>query len=287
MAAQLDAFTKVKEAIDKMVTQLGKEKAAEITQKDFCNSKMAENTLLVEKETRKKTDSEMKIATLESTVTERTSQIAALNQEIAEMQIQVKKAGESRELANRDFQETIADQRETQKLLNKAITVLKAVYKTAPAASLASVKASIGQPAAPAGFKGYKQNAGGGGAIALLTQIIGDAKVMEAEAAKDEQAAQTTYEKFVVDSNTAISSKQTAIVNKQQDKASAEQDLRYTKTDLESQVAQLTSLGNQGNDLKLQCDFLLKNFDVRQSARDEEVEALKQAKAILSGMQTE
>ena len=31
------------------------------------------------------------------------------------------------------------------------------------------------------------------------------------------------------------------------------------------------------------CDFTLKNFDIRQEARDQEVEALRQAKAILSG----
>ena len=31
------------------------------------------------------------------------------------------------------------------------------------------------------------------------------------------------------------------------------------------------------------CDFTLKNFDIRQEARDQEVEVLRQAKAILSG----
>ena len=35
------------------------------------------------------------------------------------------------------------------------------------------------------------------------------------------------------------------------------------------------------------CDFVLKNFDIRQTARDEEIEALKQAKAILSGAKFE
>lgn len=35
------------------------------------------------------------------------------------------------------------------------------------------------------------------------------------------------------------------------------------------------------------CDFVLNNFEVRQSARDEEVEALRQAKATLSGAKFE
>merc|ERR1712107_259318 len=40
-------------------------------------------------------------------------------------------------------------------------------------------------------------------------------------------------------------------------------------------------------ELHASCDFILKNFDIRQTARDEEIEALKQAKAILSGAKFE
>ena len=35
------------------------------------------------------------------------------------------------------------------------------------------------------------------------------------------------------------------------------------------------------------CDFVMKNFEIRQTGRDEEIEALKQAKAILSGAKFE
>jgi len=293
MAAELDAFTKVKAAIDKMIVELGNQKTAEITKKDFCIEEMNKNELLNEKQVRKKGDSEQKIASLEMTISELTESLTTLNAEIAEMNIQIKKAGEDRELVNRDFQATVADQRETQKLLNKAITVLKQVYtKTTAKAALGQERSEIYEsevapPPPPPGFKDYSKNAGGGGAVGLLTQILGDAKVLEAEALKDEQNAQVTYEKMIRDTNKAIASKQNAIVNKSQDKAKAEQDLGNAKTDLEQQTAELTTLGNSKQDLTLQCDFLLKNFDGRQQARDEEVEALRQAKAILSGMSTD
>lgn len=289
MAAQLDAFTKVKQAIDKMVAELQAQGKAEITLKDFCVDKLNENELLTEKQTRKKADTESKIATLETTISELTTTLATLKKEIEEMNLQIKRAGEDRELVNRDFQSTVADQRETQKLLNKAITVLKSVYtKESAKASLGQEYAEVSQqPPPPPGFKAYNKNAGGGGAVAMLTQILGDAKVMEAEAIKDEQAAQQGYEKMVKDTNDAIKSKQTAIVNKSQDKATAEKDLGDAKTDLEQQTTELTTLGNAKNDLNLQCDFLLKNFDLRQQARDEEIEALRQVKAILSGMQVD
>jgi len=292
LAAQLDAFTKVKAAIDKMVVQLAEESKAEIQQKDYCVEKLNENELLTEKEVRRKTDTESKIAGLETTISELTDSLATLKSEIAEMNIQIKRAGEDRELVNKDFQATVADQRETQKLLNKALTVLKAVYTTTSVKKAAlsqhnSYVSDFAPPPPPPGFSDYSKSSGGGGAVGLLTQIIGDAKVLEAEAIKDEQNAQQTYEKMVRDTNDSISSKQNAIVNKSQDKAKAEQDHGNAKTDLDQQNAQLMTYGNSKGDLKLECDFLLKNFDLRQQARDEEIEALKQAKAILSGMQVD
>jgi len=277
MAAQLDSFTKVKAAIDKMITELGKQKTAEIQEKDFCVEKLNSNELSTEKQVRKKADAESKIAGLQTTISELTESLATLNKEIAEMNVQIKKAGEDRESVNRDFQATVADQRETQKLLNKAITVLKAVYtkQQANQGALVAEHAQVSEadfsadprPPPPPGFKDYQQNAGGGGAVALLTQILGDAKVLEAEAMKDEQNAQATYEKMIRDTNKAIASKQNAIVNKSQDKAKAEQDLGNAKTDLEEHNAELQILGNSKQDLKLQCDYLLKNFDARQQAR--------------------
>jgi len=293
VAAQLDAFTKVKAAIDKMVVELAEQKKVEITQKDFCIEKLNENELQNEKQVRHKSDVESQIAGHTTTIGELTESLTTLTKEIDEMNIQIKRAGEDRELVNRDFQATVSDQRETQKLLNKAITVLKTVYTSQKAnqkkSMLGQQQAELEEgalpPPPPAGFSDYSKNAGGGGAVALLTQILGDAKVLEAEALKDEQGAQQTYEKMIRDTNQAIASKQNAIVNKSQDKAKAEQDLGNAKTDLEQHNAELSTLGNSKQDLRLQCDFLLKNFDQRQQARDEEIEALRQAKAILSGMQ--
>lgn len=48
-------------------------------------------------------------------------------------------------------------------------------------------------------------------------------------------------------------------------------------------LLELEQLSNYNAQLHQSCDFVMKNFDLRQTARDEEVEALKQAKAILSG----
>merc|ERR1712178_12641 len=79
-------------------------------------------------------------------------------------------------------------------------------------------------PPPPAGFKSYENNAGGSGVIGMITQIINDAKAMEAEAVHDEEDAQSAYESFVQETNSSITAKNEDIVNKSEAKATAESD---------------------------------------------------------------
>merc|ERR1712176_1139214 len=125
---RLDAFTRVKKAIDDMVAQLLKEKEDEIKHKDFCVDEFNTNQLQTEKKEREKQDLIAKIEDLELTIKTLTEEIENLKSEIAEMQVQLKRAGEDREKQNKEFQMTVADQRETQKLLKAALNVLAEFY---------------------------------------------------------------------------------------------------------------------------------------------------------------
>merc|ERR1719271_1848026 len=160
---RLDAFTKVKAAIDDMVAALLKEKADEVKHKDFCTSGLNDNARAQELKARDIDDLEAEIETLASTIDELTKSIATLEAEIAEMQTQLKRAGEDRELENKDFQATVADQRETQKLLTSALNVLKAVYaKKFIQVSSAANKQEPAGPPPPPGFKSYEKQSSGG-----------------------------------------------------------------------------------------------------------------------------
>merc|ERR1711897_51449 len=125
---RLDAFTRVKKAIDDMIAQLLKEKEDEIKHKDFCVEEFNTNRLQTEKKEREKQDLIAKIEDLELTIKTLTEAIETLKAEIAEMQVQLKRAGEDREKENKEFQTTVADQRATQKLLKAALTVLQDFY---------------------------------------------------------------------------------------------------------------------------------------------------------------
>jgi len=117
----------------------------------------------------------------------------------------------------------------------------------------------------------------------MIQQIINDAKAMEAEAIRAEEDAQKAYEDFVKETNASIETKTKDIINKSEEKAKSETELTQSNEDKEAVLLELEQLSNYNAELHQSCDFVVKNFEIRQTARDEEIEALKQAKAILSG----
>jgi len=280
---RLDAFEKVKMAIDDMVTQLIKEKEDEIKHRDFCTTGFNDNSRAQELKARDIDDLEAEIAQLTSTIAELAKSIGVLQSEITEMQLQLKRAGEDREVENKDFQATVSDQRETQKLLTSALNVLKAVY----AKKFLQVGASkrLGQPGPPPppGFGEYKKAGGAGGVLGMLEQIIADAKQLEMDAIKAESDSQKAYEVFLKDTNASIEKKNRDITNKTEEKATAEGDKTSAEEARDAALNEQQQNKNEEAALHKSCDFVMKNFDIRQAARDQEVEALRQAKAILSG----
>jgi outer membrane murein-binding lipoprotein Lpp len=280
---RLDAFTKVKAAIDEMIEALLKEKADEIKHKDFCTEGLNTNERETELKQRDIEELEAKISDLTTQIDELTKAIATLESEIAEMQTQLKRAGEDREMENKDFQTTVADQRATKELLNKALDVLKKVFDKKFIQLNAKTRQEPAGPPPPPGFKEYKQSSGSGGVMGMIEQIIRDTEKLEAEAIKAETDAQKAYESFVKDTNASIEEKTRQITEKTSEKAEAEEDKTATSEGKDTAMSEMQQLSNENADLHKACDFTLKNFEIRQTARDQEVEALRQAKAILSG----
>jgi len=271
---KLDAFKRVIKAIDDMIEELMKQKKDEIKHRDYCIENMNNNEKMTERKDRDKKDLIALIEDLTVTINDLAKAIETLKAEIAEMQVQLKHAGEDRQLANKEFQTTVADQRATQKLLKSALDVLKAVY---------AKKMALMQQTPPAGFKKFEKNKNSGGVMGMMQQIIDDAKTLENDAIRSEEQAQKAYEEFVKDTNASIEEKSKDIVNKSELKADAEDDRTNAEEDKADVMLELEQLSNESADLHKACDYVLKNFEIRQTARDEEVEALKQAKAILSG----
>merc|ERR1719327_2081062 len=288
LRVRLDAFTKVKEAIDDMIAQLTKQTEDEIKQKDFCVDEFNQNQLQTEKKIREKTDLEALIDDLKMTIARLTKEVAELEAAIAETQMQLKRAGEDRDAEAREFQQTVADQRATAKLLSAAMAVLKGFYdKEHEVHDLhKSLLQKPAGPPPPPDFADYAPQPSGG-VMGMMAMIIKDAKAIEAEAVKDEEEATATYGTFVEEANKSIESMKASIVDKKEKKAETEEALAEAEENLDKVVEELAGLATYNDELHAACDFTLKNFEKRQTARDGEIEALKQAKAILSGAKFE
>merc|ERR1719454_2313895 len=117
----------------------------------------------------------------------------------------------------------------------------------------------------------------------MIQGIINEAKALEQEAIHGEQDAQKSYEDMVRDTNKAIDEANANLTNKKAAKGKAEGDKAEAEVELEAVMSELELLSNKSNDLHSSCDFVMKNFDIRQSRRDDEMEALQSAIGILSG----
>jgi len=277
---RLDAFARIVEDINGMVTALLKEKADDIKHRDYCTAEINQNEHAQELKARDINALDASVADLTSTISQLQKSIADLESQIHEMQVQLKRAGEDREAENSDFQTTVSDQRATQKLLTSALNVLKGFYEKK---SLLQTKQEPAGPPPPAGFKTYEKQGGSGGVLGMLEQIISEAKQLEADAIKAEADSQKAYESFVKDTNKSVEEKNRDLVNKSSEKAQAEADKTAAVENKDVASSEQQQNMNENADLHKSCDFTLQNFEVRQAALEQETEALRQAIAVLSG----
>merc|ERR1719323_63083 len=136
----------------------------------------------------------------------------------------------------------------------------------------------------PARFTEYSKSTSGGKVVAMLEEVLADSKKIEDETIAAEQDAQSLYESFMKDSNASIKTHQRSIVDMTDNKAKAEKTLSMAESDLGGTMKELESLSTALADLGSSCNFLLRNFEARQESRATEIDALREAKAILSGM---
>jgi len=273
---QLDAFTKVKKAIDDMVADLKVQQAKEVEKKALCGKEFDENEKMTYTTKQTLGDLQDQITSLEATLSKLTEEVKAAKAEIADMHVSIKQASETREEENKNYQEEVTDQRTMQAILQKALERMAQVYKSA-----------LVQQAPPVHFQPMKQNAGSSPVIGLLEQIIEDSKSVEADEIEGEKESQKAYEEFVANSNDSINALNNGIQAKSDTIAEATLEKSGAETEERSTQDRLNDLIEYNGDLHSDCDFVVKNFDIRQKARLQEMEALQNAKAYLDGQRDE
>jgi len=277
-SVELDAFTKVKKAIDDMVVALKQEQADEVKKNDYCTEAIQSNEMDIAKADDLMADLNAKVGELESNIKTFKDEIEAAIAAIAQAQLDLQRASEDRQRENLDFQKTIADQTITIEILHKAMERLAQFYD----AQLVQIKAGHKQTP-PVAQGEYKPNAGASGIMSMIEKLIYDAKDLMANSKKSEMEAQEGYETMTADTNQGVNDLAKEVSTKKGLLAEAEKDKVTTEGEVSDTMKELEGLHGEGADLHKECDYLLKNFQLRQKARGDEIEALQQAKQILDG----
>lgn len=297
-------FDKVIKMIDGMVALLAKEQRDDDEKKDYCNAEIDST------EDRLKTlkldvgDTEKALNNMKEKASAIEGDIASLEAGIKELDAQVAEATGSRKEENEEFTKAFASANAAKQLLGIAKNHLQKfynpkLYKEAPKRELSEqdqvVSAMGGEVAAEAPAGGIagtgveaasflqtgKQEAGG--VLALIDMLVADLEKQIIEMKAEEDDSQADYERVVEDSaeKRAMSAKTIT------EKEGAASDLEEKAHNMASQRKGLAKESEDTTmymmDLHKECDWLLANHGTRTEARGDEMEALRKAKAVLSG----
>jgi chromosome segregation ATPase len=276
MTVKLDAFTKVKKAINDMIDTLKQQQEDEVKFKDACVKDINDNEAAQADNLRAIDLKEKEIAENEANIKGLKEKLASLQKELADTKVSLQQASADRVEASVDYQTTVADQQATQKVIKMALERMLKFYNKG-----SSLAQTVQQP--PAKFQEYKPSGASSPVISMLRDLIQDAKRVQTEAHEAEQKAWNEYNDFINATNQAMSELENNIANTDKEIAEAEELLIQQQDELKNLNEEKEALIQKNGDLHGECDFILNNFDTRQENRNEEMEALREALGILAG----
>jgi len=292
-------FGQVTKMIDNMISTHGKDQAADDEKRDFCIAEL-DKTADEEKEHKGTiADLEADIEKKEDAVASLTSEIAALQKGIEALDKSVVEATEQRKDEHSEYTATAASNTAAVELIAMAANRMNkfyqpSLYKAPPTTTVEdspygfvqlSMHAKRADPGpAPETFKGeYKKSGESTGVIAMMDQMAKDVEMDIKEGKMDEASGQKDYEEAMKDAATKRSDDSKLIVEKQGAKADEATNLQSVRSERATKADQLSITQGKMDDLHIDCDYLLSNYEDIKKDRATEVDGLKQSKAVLAG----
>jgi chromosome segregation ATPase len=284
---------KVIKMIDDMVVTLKAEQGDDDNKVEYCGKQLDEADDKKKDLEQKISDLETAMATTEDSIATAKDEIAALGKSIKDLDKQVAEATEQRKAEHEEFSSLMSSNTAAKDLLGIAKNRLNKFYNPklykppASAASFVQVFQHVVREAPappPETWDAYsKKSQENTGVIAMIDLLIKDLDKEMVEAETEEENNQKEYEELMKDSaeKRATASKQ--LTDKTSAKASMEADLQQAKEQHKSSGKELMATAKFISSLHAECDWLMKYYDVRKEARSSEIDALKNAKAVLSG----
>jgi len=301
-------FDKVIKLVDELVSTLNQEQIDDDNKKDYCQVQL-------DQVDDKKKVLEHEVSDLEASIEEATGGIATLTDDIkalgdgiVALDKSVAEATEQRKQEHEDFSELMASDAAAKQLLGLAKNRLNKFYNSklykAPPKRELSEEERIAENIEPAFVQIFAHRASGRdapapppdtfgayankgqestGVIAMIDLLAADLDKEMTEAETEEKNAQAGYETLMQDAAEKRAGDSTAITEKQGAKAGMEGVLQEAKEQQVTKSKELMATAEYTSNLHVECDWLVSNFDLRKTARADEIGALKNAKAVLSG----
>jgi len=279
--------------IDNMVAELKAEQNDDAQKKEYCELQFDTTDDKKKSLEQKISDLATSIADAEEGIANTKAELEALEAGIKSLDKSVAEATAQRQEEHEDFTELTANDSAAKEVLLFAKNRLNKfynpkLYKAPPARDLGFTQGSSSNiaapgppPAAPGPFK--KKTEESNGVIGMIDLLVADLDKELQTSAVEAKNAQKEYEGLMSDSaeKRALDSK--LVTEKEFMKAELESELEASKEGKLSTTKELMGTLEYISGLHKECDWLLKNFDVRKEARAGEVDALGKAKAVLSG----
>jgi len=311
------SFDKVLKMVDEMVTLLGEEQKTDDDKKEKCEADIDETEDKHKELNVVLADLEKAIEETKEDIATLTDELAALAKGIKNLDKTVAEATENRKEDHDDYVVNLAANNAAVELIGMAKNRMQKFYnpkqyKAPPkrelteeeritvnnGGTLAPTDAPGGiagtgvealqtqgapppPPEAPAAYekKGEESN----GVMAMMDMMVADLEKEIQEMEFNEKNDQGDYETLIEDSADKRARDSKSLTDKEAAKADGEASLLELKEENKAKMMENMHTMETLRDIHLDCDWLLQNFDTRKEARAGEVDALKKAKAVLSG----
>mmetsp|Transcript_43089 Transcript_43089/g.113335 ORF Transcript_43089/g.113335 Transcript_43089/m.113335 type:complete len:625 (+) Transcript_43089:455-2329(+) len=288
-----DPFKKVRDLINNLIDKLEQQGRDEENEKDFCDTEMSAAMADKDQAMADVESTKASIARHEAKIAELKQEIEELEQENADLDKQNKEAEEIRSKEKEDNETTLEEAEAGKVAVGKAITALQAYYgsfiqqpkgytrrENTHAAGADSSGETV-EDKAPEELSSESHSGQGNQALDFLEVIKSDFERTVTTVTQAESDAQSDYDSGVTDRNTQKSNNEKDIKTKSGELATEEQDLFDDNDHLADHSDSLKLAKEALENLKPQCVSGPVDFRERTERRNQEIESLKSALAIL------
>mmetsp|Transcript_14620 Transcript_14620/g.22940 ORF Transcript_14620/g.22940 Transcript_14620/m.22940 type:complete len:699 (-) Transcript_14620:58-2154(-) len=288
-------FEKVLKMIDDMVVHLKKEQVDDDGKREYCGKQL-------DTADDKKKGLQQTITDEQTAISEATERLATLKDEIKALEVAIKKldksvaeSSEQRKEEHEEFTELMASDSAAKELLKFAVNRLNKfynpkLYNPPPKREISFVqiqehnhKKDAPEPPPETYGEYEKKSESSTGVVSMINLLIKDLDKEMTEAETTEEDSQKDYEEAMKDAAEKRMLDSKSLTEKTATKARVETELQEHKDGEVGATKELMATEEYIGSLHTECDWLLKYYDVRKEARASEIDALGQAKAVLSG----